>query len=75
MKSQISTTLLKIIRAKLPVGGINEIAKRLDIAPSTVSKVFSGQHQNMEVVKTALEIIEENKKALAQIEKAVKQLS
>lgn len=75
MKSQISTNSLMTIRGKLPVGGINEIAKRLDLAPSTVSKVFSGKHQNVDVVNCALEVIQEHQAKLAQVEKAVKQLS
>lgn len=75
MKSQISTNSLKKTRAMLPIGGIGEIARRLDLAPSTVSRVLSGKTHNVTVITCALELIQEHQAQLAKIETAVSQLS
>lgn len=61
MKSQISTSDLEKLKAKLPHGSIKKISKILNVDQSTVSKVLRGDFFNENVIQEALKIAEETK--------------
>jgi len=77
MKSQISTKSLRTLRAALPTGGVDTIAERLNLSPSTVSKILNGHTKNvkMEVVETALKVIEESRAKASELENKIASLS
>ncbi|WP_454880627.1 hypothetical protein [Sphingobacterium detergens] len=61
MKSQISTSDLEKLKAKLPHGSIKTISIKLGIDQSTVSKVLKGDFFNEDVISEAVKIAEEVK--------------
>ncbi|GAA0883249.1 hypothetical protein GCM10009120_18460 [Sphingobacterium siyangense subsp. cladoniae] len=76
MESQITTKKLRKVRSNLPNGAMEVIAEQLKISVSTVSNVFLGNNKKQlnEVLKKALLIIEEDKKAKADLLKKIDEL-
>lgn len=76
MESQITTKKLRKVRSNLPNGAMEVIAEQLNISVSTVSNVFLGNNKKQlnEVLKKALLIIEEDKKAKADLLKKIDEL-
>lgn len=75
MKSPISAKYLNKLKSKLPDGGLTEIANRLNLSQSLVSKVFSGKSQNDRVIEEALKLIEEAKSKRTELENRINALS
>lgn len=75
MKSQLSTKYLNKLKSKLPNGGMTEIANRLNISQSLVSKVFSGVNKNEKVIEEALLIIEETNNRRIELENRINVLA
>lgn len=75
MKSPISTKYLNKLKSNLPDGGLTEIANRLNLSQSLVSKVFSGKSRNDKVIEMALQVIEEAKNKRAELESRISALS
>lgn len=75
MKSPISAKYLNKLKSNLPDGGLTEVANRLNLSQSLVSKVFSGKSQNDKVIEVALQVIEEAKSKRAELESRISALS
>lgn len=69
MKSLLSTKSLKTLKESLPSSGIAEIAERLDISISTVSRTLNGlnKKRQSEVVEEALLIVSREKEKSKQL--------
>ncbi len=76
MESQITTKKLRKVKSNLPTGAMELIAEQLNISVSTVSNAFLGKNKKQlnEVLKKALLIIEEDKKAKADLLKKIDEL-
>lgn len=74
MKSQLSTKELNKVKNSLPPNGIGDIAEKLGINPSTVSRSLNGLNKKNQVavVKCALEIIQCHKQELKKLELEIK---
>lgn len=76
MKSQLSTKSLKKLKNALPNNGIEEIACRLNISQATISRVFNNKNikSQLEVVNCAIQLIEEAKKEVQELENKIQSL-
>uniref|UniRef100_F4C453 HTH cro/C1-type domain-containing protein n=1 Tax=Sphingobacterium sp. (strain 21) TaxID=743722 RepID=F4C453_SPHS2 len=73
-KSQETTNYLDVLRNKLPKKGLREIARRLELNPATVTKVFNGEFENESVIDEAIKIVEETKERKRQLAERIKAL-
>lgn len=76
MKSQLSTKSLKKLKNALPSNGMEIIASRLNISTSTISRVFNNKtlKSQPEVVNCAIQLIEEAKKEVQELENKIQSL-
>ncbi|WP_316743378.1 hypothetical protein [Pedobacter antarcticus] len=72
---KLSIRELKKIKAALPTGSYDEIAKRASVGIATVKGSLTNPDRfNAGVIKTALEIIEEQKEMLEALKNKIKDL-
>ena len=62
------------LKAALPRGGMAELVKITGHCQSYISMVFSGERESEEVIKAALNLIENKKKAYSSLSKKIKSL-
>lgn len=76
MKSQLSTKSLKKIKELLPANGIEIIANKLSLNPSTVSRTLNNKtfKSQSAVVDCALVVIKEEKQKIASLENEIESL-
>lgn len=76
MKYQLSTKSLRKLKKSLPVNGIEIIANKLNISPSTVSRALNNKllKSQSAVVVCALELIKEEKLKVEALENQIESL-
>ena len=76
MKSLLSTKSLKILKGSLPPSALQEIATRLEVSVSTVSRTLSGKtkKRQSEVVEAALEIVNREKEKTKELNNRIEAL-
>ena len=71
---KIDRTKLKELKLALPHGSIVRIARDLNITRHAVDMVFNGTFESEDVINAAVNIIEEKKQQIKQVEDRIDQV-
>lgn len=61
-KPTIDPKSLEVLRSRLEHGDVKRIARRLGLSRTTITKALSGEIRNLNVIKEAVKVAEENEK-------------
>ncbi len=56
----MTTNALKKLKTKLPRGYVKKIATEADVSESTVRKTLSGERNNINVIRVAIDVAKNN---------------
>lgn len=62
---------LKKLRAMLPAGYMDSIAKKFNVTPATVSNALQGRTRRFDIIEYAVELAEKNKRITDRLEEVV----